>query len=163
MDFEEYRRYECCFTGHRPGKMNLSELEVRKRLENAILQAIQDGYTSFISGMAAGVDVIAAEIILRLRTENPKLKLVCAMPYRGFGRHWKDGWSERMQNVLAQADEVEYVCDTRSRSSYQRRNEFMVDHSSRVIALYNGTKGGTKNTIDYAHKKGVPCIIIDAK
>jgi len=153
----------CCFTGHRPEKMNLSELEVRKRLGNAILQAMQDGYTSFISGMAPGVDVIAAEIILRLRIENPKLRLVCAMPYKGFGRRWKGGWSERMQNVLAQADEVEYVCDTSSRSSYQRRNEFMVDHSSRVIALYNGTKGGTKNTIDYAHKKGVPCIIIDAK
>jgi len=153
----------CCFTGHRPSKLKLPESEVCKLLECAIEQALSDGFTTFCTGMAPGTDVIAAEIILRLRIENPKLRLVCAMPCRGFGRHWKDGWSERMQNVLAQADEVEYICYTSSRSSYQRRNEFMVDHSSRVIALYNGTKGGTKNTIDYAHKKGVPCIIIDAK
>jgi len=30
------------------------------------------------------------------------------------------------------------------------------DNSSRVIAAFNGEKGGTKNTIDYALKKKVP-------
>lgn len=34
----------------------------------------------------------------------------------------------------------------------------MVDHSKRVIAFYNGASGGTKNTIDYATRKGVEVI-----
>jgi hypothetical protein len=39
----------------------------------------------------------------------------------------------------------------------------MVDHSSLVIAVFNGERGGTKNTLDYAKRKGVACIIIDGK
>jgi len=153
----------CCFTGHRPGKLDISEEEVKNYLETAVLQAVQDGYTTFISGMAPGTDIIAAEIVLRLRMDNPTLKVVCAMPYRGFGQRWKNGWSERMQTIVTQADEVKYVCDSASRSSYQQRNQWMVDHSSRVIALYNGTKGGTRNTIEYARKKGIPCVILAVK
>ena len=37
-------------------------------------------------------------------------------------------------------------------------NVWMVDHSSRVIAYYNGSAGGTKNTIDYARKQNIQVI-----
>ena len=38
---------------------------------------------------------------------------------------------------------------------FQQRNAWMVDRSNRLIAYYNGTPGGTRNTIEYAEKKGV--------
>jgi hypothetical protein len=31
----------------------------------------------------------------------------------------------------------------------------MVDRSNLVIAVFNGKKSGTKNTVDYAIKKGI--------
>lgn len=34
----------------------------------------------------------------------------------------------------------------------------MVDRSNRVIAVFNGQKSGTKNTVDYAKRKGI-CVI----
>ncbi len=37
----------------------------------------------------------------------------------------------------------------------------MVDHSSLVIAVFNRESGGTKNTLDYAEKAGVPCVIVN--
>ncbi len=37
---------------------------------------------------------------------------------------------------------------------YQVRNEWMVDRSALVIAVFNGQKNGSKNTIDYAVRKG---------
>ena len=40
-------------------------------------------------------------------------------------------------------------------ASFQKRDEWMVDQSSRVIAVYDGVSGGTKNTIDYAVRCGV--------
>ena len=40
------------------------------------------------------------------------------------------------------------------------RNEWMVDHSNRVIAYYNGTPGGTRNTIEYAEKKGIEVVML---
>ena len=44
------------------------------------------------------------------------------------------------------------------RACYQKRNEFMVDHSNLVIAVWNGKKSGTKNTIDYANRHGIKVI-----
>ena len=39
-----------------------------------------------------------------------------------------------------------------SRRAYQVRNEWMVSHATRLIAVYNGEPGGTRNTINYARK-----------
>ena len=36
----------------------------------------------------------------------------------------------------------------------------MVDNSSRVISAYNGEKGGTKNTIEYAKSKNIGVVNI---
>ena len=40
----EKRLHRCCFTGHRPEKLSLSENEVKHLLEKAIDNAIADGY-----------------------------------------------------------------------------------------------------------------------
>lgn len=47
-------------------------------------------------------------------------------------------------------------------ASYQIRNKWMVDHSARVIAIYNGASGGTAKTIAYAEKNGVDVRRYDA-
>ena len=39
----------------------------------------------------------------------------------------------------------------------------MVDHSSLVIAVFNGQEGGTKNTIEYANRRRVPVSILDMR
>ena len=49
-----------------------------------------------------------------------------------------------------------------SKYAYQKRNEWMVDRSTRVIAVYNGEPSGTGNTINYAKKAGVPAVYIQA-
>lgn len=56
---------------------------------------------------------------------------------------------------------IKTVCDAFSYGAYQRRNEWMVNHSDRVIAVYSGEAGGTRNTIDYAKKQGVSLVMID--
>lgn len=63
----EKRLHRCCFTGHRPEKLSLSEAEVKPLLEKAIDTAIENGFTTFITGMAPGVDIWAAEIVLKKR------------------------------------------------------------------------------------------------
>lgn len=52
----EKRKHRCCFTGHRPDKLNISEKAVIRALEKEIRIAIQDGYNVFLTGMAMGVD-----------------------------------------------------------------------------------------------------------
>lgn len=87
---EQKRLHRCCFTGHRPEKLNIPEEEVKYRLENAIKESINDGFTTFISGMARGVDMWAAEIVLKIKRKDDRIKLICAMPYDGFERLWND-------------------------------------------------------------------------
>ena len=62
---EQKRMHRVCFTGHRPEKLKQSESVIVKALETAIKEAIADGKNVFISGMARGVDIWAAEIVLR--------------------------------------------------------------------------------------------------
>ena len=146
----------CCFTGHRPEKLNRSERDICADLEYEIQNAIDNGYTTFISGMSRGVDIWAAEIVLQLRNDGQPIHLVCAIPYAGFEAGWSANWQQRYRTVLHTADAVNYVCVSRCRGCYHIRNRWLVDHSSRVIAVYNGHLGGTKNTINYAGRTGVP-------
>ncbi len=161
MTETEKRAHRVCFTGHRPEKLTRNEKAIKENLEKEIRQAITDGLTVFITGMARGVDIWAAQIVLSLRDEGCPVKLMCACPYDGFEEGWKREWQEQYKNILATADFVKYVCDGYSRSCFQIRNEWMVNHAARVIAVFNGEKSGTKNTIDYAAKVGVPVAYIE--
>ena len=161
MTESEKRKHRCCFTGHRPEKLSLPESEVKAELEKEIRLAIADGINVFITGMAPGVDIWAAEVVLELREqESLSLKLIAACPHPGFENRWSIEWQKRYAAVMAKADFIKEVCTHYSRGCYQIRNEWMVDHSARVIAVWNGSPSGTKNTVMYAKRKGVPVINI---
>ena len=54
-----------------------------------------------------------------------------------------------------------YVSDTEYfNGCMQKRNQYMVDTSSVLIAVYDGVSGGTKNTVEYAKKKDKKIIVI---
>lgn len=148
-----------CFTGHRPEKLLNSEENIKKELEFQIRMAVSEGFTTFISGMARGTDIWAAQIILRLKSEYP-IRLVCACPYEGFENGWKDEWKNEYRRILNECDSVEFTSKYYSRVCFKCRNEWMVNHSRRVIAVFNGSKGGTLNTINYARKLDIPIVCI---
>jgi uncharacterized phage-like protein YoqJ len=157
----EMRLHRCCFTGHRPEKLQRSDEEIRIDLEKEIREAIRVGLNVFITGMARGIDLEAAEIVLQLRSEGYPVRLICASPYPGFEKSWSGTWKERYGCIVAKADLVRYICPQYSKWCFQIRNEWLVNHSSRVIAVFNGSPGGTKNTIEYALKQGVPVVRIE--
>ena len=157
----EKRMHRCCFTGHRPEKLTRGETYIKRALERQIKTAIDDGLYVFITGMARGVDLWAAQIVLKLRRNNSSIRLICACPFKGFENSWSLEWQNQYREVLQEADLVRYICEGYNRYCFQKRNEWMIDHAARVIAVFNGESGGTKNTIYYARKCGVPVVIID--
>lgn len=160
MSEQELRRHRCCFTGHRPERLGMPESEVILGLKKEIRTAVADGFQTFISGMARGVDLWAAEIVLALRDEGAAVRLICTSPYRGFENRWSREWQARYRRVMERADLVRFICPGYSRDCFQRRNEWMVDHSARVIAVYNGQPSGTRNTIEYAKRCSVPVVLL---
>lgn len=157
MTEAEKRMHRACFTGHRPEKLQQTEKAIRKMLEQEIEKAIDSGIRVFLSGMARGVDIWAAQIVLQQRRAGRDVKLICACPYPGFERAWSRDWQRQYREILAAADLVQYICPAYSPACFRLRNEWMVDHAALVIAVFNGQPGGTKNTIDYAAQKGVAC------
>ena len=153
----EDRLHCACFTGHRPEKLRQTEQEVCIRLDREIQSAVENGFHTFITGMARGVDLWAAELVLQLRAQGCAVRLVCASSYEGFERSWSAGWQSQYRAVLQRADQVHFICLGYSRACFQRRNEWMVDHAALVIAAFNGQPGGTKNTLDDAMRKGTVC------
>jgi uncharacterized phage-like protein YoqJ len=45
----------------------------------------------------------------------------------------------------------------------QIRNEWMVDRADQVIAIWDGTSGGTANCVEYATKMNKPILRIDPR
>lgn len=156
----EKRLRRCCFTGHRPEKLHRAESEICEALEGEIKNAISDGFNIFITGMACGVDIWAGEIVLRLRKEGLPIKLICASPFDGFERRWQKDWQDRYNRLMKEADLFRFISLGYHRGCFQVRNEWMVNHSARVIAVYDGTPGGTRNTIYYSQKVGVPVVVV---
>ena len=154
------RTHRVCFTGHRPEKLIRNERAIKKDLEIEIRQAVADGLNVYITGMARGEDIWAAQIVLMLRDVGYDGNLMCACPYDGFERGWSQDWQNQYREILASADLVKYVCGGYSRSCFQIRNEWMVNHAARVIEVFNNTPSGTMNTIEYAIRQNVPVEFI---
>ncbi len=157
----ENRGLTCCFTGYRPSKFpftldkaNKDYINFENSLYREIFSAYSCGVKTFVSGMAMGFDIIAAETVLSLKKAKSDTKLVCAIPFREQAKDFPLEWQNRYFDILKSADEIIYVCESYNRGCYFKRNKYMVDNSDIVITWFNGQKGGTANTIDYAMRKG---------
>ena len=159
----------CAFTGHRPKSFpwkydeSAPDCVLLKEVLAAQIEALANrGVTDFLSGMAQGTDLWCSQIVLDLKKKNPALKLHCVLPCKGQESKWTALAQEHYHSILAQANEVVYVRQEYSRDCMLERNRYLVDHSSFLLAVYNGTwRSGTGATVRYALKQGREVIIID--
>lgn len=150
----------CSFTGHRPLKLPWKYNEEDPRCVDfklrlyAVIEAVYDsGISHFISGMALGCDMYCAEAVIKLREEHPEVTLEAAVPYRAQAEKWGEKNRERYQRLLEACDEVNVLQEDYTPSCMMRRNRYLVDQSSVLVACYDGMRGGTWNTIKYAMDK----------
>ncbi len=105
-----------------------------------------------------GVDIWAGRLVLRKKQTNPALHLIAATPWPGFSNKWNAEWQAQYSDLLKNADLIVPVSKHYHDGVFQQRNEWMIDHSSRVIAYYNGAPGGTRSIVEYAENKGIEVI-----
>lgn len=142
-------------TGHRPPHLGGYSDEARAKLLRFARQEIErcmvesDSYVSaFNTGMALGFDCACAAACVQLGIPF-RAYLACDHPEAV----WPLAEQERFAKLIARAAEVKVIgSGSYSVNAMQRRNEAEVDDSDRVLALWNGTKGGTANTVTYAMK-----------
>ena len=159
----------CAFTGHRPKsfpwKYNEAAREcvlLKEALSAQITALAERGVTEFLSGMALGVDLWSAQIVLGLQEKYPTIRLHCILPCEGQEIKWADSARELYHSLLEQADEVVYVNREYREGCMLERNRYLVDHASILVAVCNGTqRSGTGATVRYAQKQGREIFIID--
>ena len=137
----------------------MPEGKVKDWLEKQIRTAVADGFVTFLSGMAMGVDLWAAAIVLQLREENPSIHLIACIPWPGFAAKWKEPWKSMYYSTMKKADFRVCISDHYENGVFRKRNEYMIDRSARVIAVFNGSPGGTKDTLSYAAGKGIEVVV----
>jgi len=150
----------CCFTGHRATKLpwKFQETDSRCRyLKQQIYDAVEAVYDSgirhFICGMANGCDMYFGEAVLQLRLVHPDVTLEAAVPYEEQAKSWRPDLRVRWQTLFDQSDYQTIVSRSYTPDCMRRRNQYMVDNSSVLIAAYNGSPGGTMNTLLYAMRE----------
>ncbi|NCB51981.1 MAG: DUF1273 family protein [Clostridia bacterium] len=157
----------CCFTGHRAAKLpwRFDESDPRcAQLKTKIFDAAEalffSGVRHYICGMANGCDMYFCEAVIALRSEHPEVEIEAAVPYEGQAESWPQELKRRYFRLLSDCDEETLVCRLYTPDCMMRRNHYMVDSSSVVIAAYDGKPGGTMSTLLYAIRRGLEIIEI---
>ena len=165
MTFEEEKKITCCFTGHRPEKLPWGYDEsgpdcaaLKQRLARTLEELYRRGFRHFISGMAQGCDLYFAEAALSLREDNPDVVVEAAIPCPTQARGWREEERARYQDIVDRCDLETVVQQHYTQGCMLRRDRYIVDHSSLLLAVYNGSSGGTRYTINYALDKGLEVI-----
>lgn len=138
----------------------MQENKLRSILIFNIENAIQNGYTHFIAGGAIGFDMLAAECVLELQSSHNDLSLEIAIPCENQSKYYTAEQKVRYASIISAATKTTQVCTHYTKYCMQKRNEYIVDNSSLVIAYFTGTPSGTKNTIDFAKRNGVKIVYI---
>lgn len=143
-----------CFTGHRTIPF-LQRRKIEKRTEEALIEAIKQGYQFFGAGGALGFDTLAAQTVLRLKETYPQIKLILVLPCLSQARGWRPEDIAEYERIKAAADKVVYTSQEYTRDCMFKRNRHLVDNSSLCIAYLTENSGGTAYTVDYARFKGL--------
>jgi uncharacterized phage-like protein YoqJ len=164
---EETEFFFVAFTGHRPDKIGGYNPNAEKRIwvREQIAAQLERGLAKHgeklwvITGGALGVDQDAAEI-----AHEMGIPFTVMIPCVEQEAMWPREAKQRYWNMLEVASEVVQVSDksyNEDKFCMQRRNMQMIDCADIVIAVWDGSTGGTKNAVDYAEESGLKIIFID--
>ena len=155
---------KCAFTGHRVQKLGLNRENggnlLRQKLRDAVLAVYESGIRHFICGMAQGCDMYFAETVLALKAVHPDIVLEAAVPFPGQADRWSEPLRRHYEYLLSRCDLRTVLQREFTPSCMMRRNRYMVDRADVLIAVYNGSPGGTRNTLLYAMRRGVRIVEI---
>lgn len=140
-------------TGHRPPKLggyDATTWKVLVAFAETVLTA-QENIHCIYCGMALGWDLAVAQAAINLG-----ISFVAAIPFRGHSSKWPPRAIEQYYRIAEKAYETFIVSDgAYAPWKMQKRNQFMVDRVTKVLALWDGSPGGTANCVAYAQKKKV--------
>ena len=167
MHSEANRAVTCCFTGHRPSKLpwrnNENDprcLELKRKLFDIVDALYAAGIRKFICGMAPGCDMYFCEEALKLRDDREGVTVEAAIPCEEQAATWDEKTRNRYFRLVSECDFESMISNHYTSDCMLKRNMYMVDNSSVLVAVFDGKLGGTMHTVNYAKKQGLEIIEI---
>ena len=105
-----------------------------------------------------GCDLYFCECVLELRRTHPEVTVEAAVPCPSQADSWPPELRERYLRLLSACDYETVVSEKYTPDCMQRRDRYMVDHASLLIAVFDGTAGGTQYTLQYAMRRGLHIV-----
>ncbi len=138
-------QHSCCFTGHRPQGLPFKENEDHPDCMK--LKAL-----------------LRQELVLELKSEYPQITLESAIPYEEQASNWTVQQRERYYEIAGKCDQETILQTAYTGGCMKKRNHYMVDSSTFVLAVWDGTsRSGTAQTVRYARELCRKIIIINPK
>ena len=144
----------CFFAGHRPYKFTYAPDEeetfintLTNTISDTILEAINNGYDTFLCGGTIGFDIMCAEAVVNFKKEYPHIRLICMLPFENHHDTFPNEWQRRFVNILDSCDFIDYVSQEYSIGCYYDRNQNMINSSSKMITYFDGKGGGTARVV----------------
>ena len=140
-------------TGHRPDKLGGYSKDIESKLYDLAVEELgKINPTKVISGMALGWDQAVAKACNTL-----SIPWIAAVPFIGQEKAWPKESQTFYHELLDTASEYIIVREgTYHPSKMYERNIWMVDRSDLVLALWDGSSGGTGHCVKYANKVKKP-------
>ena len=154
--FDILQGKRCCtvaFTGRRSYRG-----EAKEELRHVVRDLYERGFTRFLCGMSWGFDLAAGRAVMELQREFADVDLVAVEPFEGFRELFSGEDRELYDSVLAAATEHVVVSDEEA-GAYMRRNDYLVDNASVVVAWWEREMhGGTAYTVRRAQRSRVEVV-----
>lgn len=136
------------FTGHRILEDDIIIIE--NAVKEACNRYIENGFDTFLCGMAIGFDLLCGKAIIDLKKTNDNIKLICCIPYKNSEKYFSKKDKELFNLVLNASDETIVLANNYYNGCFHARDKFMVDNSSTLISYKIRDNSGTGYTTAYA-------------
>ena len=141
-------------TGHRPPKLGGYSPEAAGKLQSIARAYLSANHPDqIISGMALGWDTAWALAGLDLG-----IPLIAAVPFPGQSSRWPTMDFLVYHQIMKRADRVQIIYQSYNPQAFQARNQYMVNSCNQLVAMWDGSSGGTANCIQYAKKVKKPWV-----
>lgn len=146
-------------TGHRPERLGYSSNTYATTdwvymIDWLKLKIKENKVTDVYCGMANGCDIAYGIAALGLKEEGYPVRLHCVLPCKNYNSSnlWCNSLKKAADEWIELSEEFYKGCDN-------VRDQYMVDHSDKLFAVFDGIKsGGVWSTIRKAQKKGIDII-----
>ena len=137
-------------------------IELKSDIYGIITEHINNGFDTFVCGMALGSDMYFAEAVLQAKNNYPNIRLVAEIPFAKQANKWTMESRNRYEKIRQQCDEWDIFSNTYDSRMFYERNKEIVNRSDKLLAIWDGDEeGGTSQTIGLAKDKGITIIPLD--